>query len=488
MRFNPPPGWPQPPAGWVPPPGWKPDPSWPEPPAGWKLWIDDSQSSTSAADVTREATFETTSGEASGVPASEVSQPALADDPAPPRPPVAPVQATPVQDAPAAEQPYTPDQVPAQTAATGSDNAALLRRIADLEAALAASAGGGQVIELNDQRVLQDVGIYRYHHPLEDADAYKDRLADINARITEMVKADQAVLGADMFTFDGSLAKGRRMVADLSKLMLRAYNAEADNCVRSLRNGNIFTAKKRLEKAMESIQKLGVIMELRVNPDYHQSRVQELELTADYQMKVQEQREREREERAQLREQRKAEQELAAEKERLEKERSHYESVLAQLRAKGDDAAADELAGRLADIEEAIEANDYRIANIRAGYIYVISNIGAMGPGIVKIGMTRRLEPRDRVRELGDASVPFLYDTHALFFSEDAVTLENELHRTFAHKRMNFINERREFFFATPAEVRDVLREKVGGLLEFNEVPEAPEYYQSRSRWPEFTR
>lgn len=385
-------------------------------------------------------------------------------------------------DVPAAAPPTPP---PVAAAATGSSEpSALLRRIAELEAALEASSSGSDLVELHDQRVLQDVGIYRYHHPLEDADAYKDRLSDINTRITRMVKDNQAVLGADMFTFDGSLAKGRRMVADLSKLMLRAYNAEADNCVRSLRNGNISTAKKRLEKSMESIQKLGVIMELRVNPEYHLLRVEELELTADYQMKVQEQKEREREERAQLREQRRAEQELAAEKERLEKERTHYETVLAQLRAKGDDAAAEDLASRLADIEEAIEANDYRIANIRAGYIYVISNIGAMGADIVKIGMTRRLEPRDRVRELGDASVPFLYDTHALFFSEDAVTLENELHKAFADRRVNFVNERREFFFATPAEVRDVLREKVGGLLEFNEEPEAPEYYQSRGRWP----
>jgi hypothetical protein len=102
------------------------------------------------------------------------------------------------------------------------------------------------------------------------------------------VKANQAVLVADLFTFDGSLAKGRRMVSDFAKLMLRAYNAEADNCVRSLRNGNIATAKKRIENAMKSIEKLGIIMEMRVNPEYHQLRLEELELTADYQMKVQE--------------------------------------------------------------------------------------------------------------------------------------------------------------------------------------------------------
>ncbi|TWE16886.1 DUF4041 domain-containing protein [Kitasatospora atroaurantiaca] len=375
--------------------------------------------------------------------------------------------------------PPTPPSCP------GVDPAPLLARIADLEAALATAQSGVDVIELSDQRALQDVGIYRYHHPLESAAAYKDRLRSLDDQIDDVIKSGHAILAADMFTFSGSLARGRKLVGDLSKLMLRAYNAEADNCVRSLRSGNVRTAKKRLESAVAAIEKLGAIMEMRINPDYHALRVAELELTADFQMKVQEERERAREERHLLREQRRAEQELAAEKERLEKERAHYISVLESLRVKGDDAAVTELSRRLADIEKAIEANDYRLANIRAGYVYVISNIGAFGPNIVKIGMTRRLEPMDRVRELGDASVPFRYDVHALFFSEDAVTLESDLHKAFADRRVNFVNQRREFFFATPSEVRALLADRVGGLLEFTEEPVALEYFQSRNRWPQ---
>ena len=176
----------------------------------------------------------------------------------------------------------------------------------------------------------------------------------LDAQVDEVVKAGRAVLAADLFTFDGSLAKGRRMVGDLSKLMLRAYNAEADNCVRSLRSGNVSTATKRLDSAVAAIEKLGTIMEMRINPDYHALRVSELELTADYQMKVQEERERAREQRELLREQRRAEAELAAERERLEKERLHYMTALESLRAKGDVAAVAELSGRLADIEQAI--------------------------------------------------------------------------------------------------------------------------------------
>ncbi len=369
----------------------------------------------------------------------------------------------------------------------------LTTRVRDLERALAQAkteqaqrAFGDEVIELDDQRVLQDLGIYRYHHPLEDAAAYKERLRELEDQMDHILKAGDGVLAADMFTFSGSLAKGRKMVTDLSKLMLRAYNAEADNCVRSLRSGNVTTAVRRLESAVNAIEKLGALMEMRVNSDYHQLRVRELELTADFQMKVQEERERAREERELLREQRRAEQELAAERDRLEKERSHYETALAALQAKGDDVASAELADRLAQIHTAIAANDYRIANIRAGYVYVISNIGAFGRNIVKIGMTRRLEPMDRVRELGDASVPFPYDVHALYFSDDAITLENELHKRFAHRRVNFVNERREFFFATPVEVKAELHDRTGGLLEFTEQPEASQYFQSKGNWPHF--
>lgn len=359
----------------------------------------------------------------------------------------------------------------------------LLAQIATLKSQLAAR-NDGHPIELSDQRVLQDVGIYRYHHPLENASDYTGRLAEVNTRIDEMVKERRAVLASDMFTFDGSLARGRRMVSDLSKLMLRAYNAEADNCVRSLRSGNITTAEKRLTSAMAAIEKLGVIMEMRINPDFHQLRIHELQLVADYQMKRQEEKERAREERELLREQRKVEAELAAERERLDKERAHYQRALEQLRANGDQQAIGELQQRLSDIDKSIEANDYRTANIRAGYVYVISNIGAFGPGIVKIGMTRRLEPMDRVRELGDASVPFRYDVHVIHFSDDAVTLETELHHHFAERRVNFVNQRREFFFATPAEVRDVLVEKTGGMLEYTDTPEAAEYFQSVGQWP----
>ncbi|HZL04115.1 MAG TPA: GIY-YIG nuclease family protein, partial [Coriobacteriia bacterium] len=112
---------------------------------------------------------------------------------------------------------------------------------------------------------------------------------------------------------------------------------------------------------------------------------------------------------------------------------------------------------------------------------YVISNLGSMGERVVKIGMTRRLDPLDRIRELSDASVPFNFDVHALFFSEDAYGIEAMLHRHFADRRVNRINLRREFFYATPAEVLDALREHRIAVVEYRTEAEADEYRASQA-------
>ena len=222
---------------------------------------------------------------------------------------------------------------------------------------------------------------------------------------------------------------------------------------------------------------------MHISDAFHLLRTEEIELTADFLMKKQEEREVAREERERLREERKVAQELAAERERLDKERAHLLTAVEKLRAMG--SSNPELEKKLAEVDGAIARNDYRAANIRAGYVYVISNRGAFGDHIVKIGLTRRLEPSERIDELGGASVPFRFDIHALYFSQDAVTLENELHHHFADRRVNYANMRREFFFATPTEVKVVLAEKVGSLLEFADQAASTEYLQSVRYWPD---
>ncbi len=421
-KFNPPPGWPKPPENWTPPAGWEPDPSWPKMPDGWQLWIEDGSKQRNV----------------------------------------------PVEDV--------------ETLEHQNDIDHLKSKLAELRRQVLSGHGQPELVNLSDEAVLQDVGIYRYHHPLENAAEYKERLTEIEGRIVALVKSSDAIEVSKNFTFENSLARGSKLSSDLAKLMLRAYNSEADNCIRSLRAGNVQTAKKRLEASRKAIAKLGAIMEMNVSERYHALRNEEIELTADWLMKKQEERERQKEERARIREEKRAEKELAEERERLDKEKLHLENAIAALVSQGQ--SDPDLQARLKQLNEAIEHNDHRIANIRSGYVYVISNRGAFGENVVKIGLTRRLDPQVRISELGGASVPFRFDVHALFFSEDAVTLENDLHKHFQDRALNAVNSRKEFFFATPGEVREVLLKKVGSLLEFTEHAEALEFLQSSKLWP----
>lgn len=339
-----------------------------------------------------------------------------------------------------------------------------------------------QLVTTREELILQEVGVYDYHHRLEDAIAYKARLEEVRRQIKEMSKRDGgAVTALTAWTVEGSEAKGRKMVAEFSKLLLRAYNGEADVLVNKLRPYKLDAAVDQLTKSRATISRLGATMRIAITDHFHRLRIEELRLTADFLAKKEEEREAERAEKERLREEAKARREFEEEKARLLKERAHYEIALARLRATG---AAEEVAAaehRLADIDQAIHGVEEREANIRAGYVYVISNIGSFGPGVVKIGMTRRLDPLDRVRELGDASVPFRYDVHALVFSQDAVSLEAHLHSAFADRRLNLVNVRREFFFATPSEVQRALTQTDGSLLEFVEEPEADEWHQSEN-------
>lgn len=331
-----------------------------------------------------------------------------------------------------------------------------------------------------DTDALHEIGVYQYNHPLENAVAYQEARENIRTAIKKFMMSGSAIEASTRFAFDNSLAKGRKMATELGKIMLRAYNAEAENCVRTVKAGNLKAAQKRLTTASTAIARYASMMEMRISAEYHDLRMRELELVADFQMKVQEEREAAREERARLREEQQAERELRAERERLEKEREHYANALAALDLSGLDGNRQELADKLAELDTAIAENDYRIANIRAGYVYVISNVGSFGPDIVKIGMTRRIDPMDRVRELGRTSVPFGFDVHALFFSEDAVGVEAELHRRFANKRVNRVNLRREYFYTTPAAVKSQLAEIArGSLLEFKEQADAEQYHTS---------
>ena len=336
------------------------------------------------------------------------------------------------------------------------------------------------IVGTEDLALLQEAGIYRYRHPLTDAVAYENALETIDTQIKAMTRKDGgSILATTSWTVNGSVVEGRAMVRDFSKLMLRAFNAEADNLVRGLKPYKLDGAIERLQKVASTIEKLGKTMQIRIAPGYLSLRVRELELTADFLNKQAVEKAAERLERERLREERKVQQEIARERARLEKEKAHYANALDALEKKGDAVAADRLRAEIEELDKAIQDVDYRAANIRAGYVYVISNIGSFGEKMVKVGLTRRLDPTERIKELSDASVPFNFDIHALFFSKDAVGIETAVHQQLEHRRVNSVNKRREFFSVTPSEVKELLAALAGDLLQFQEVPEALEYRQS---------
>lgn len=337
-----------------------------------------------------------------------------------------------------------------------------------------------QVLDVRHSINVQEFGLYDFEHPAEASATLSAELIRIRAQIKSAVSEKRAVTATSNFTFNNSAAQGRKFVDSMSKTMLAAYNAEAENAIKAVKAGGLATAQLRLTRVVERVANNGQMIHLAIHPGYHGLRMRELELAARHQAAVQAAKEAEREERARLREEKRVEDELRRAREKLDKERDHYVNALAALKARGDESGAAELQAKLAEIDRSIADVDYRAANVRAGYVYVISNVGAFGDAVVKIGMTRRLEPMDRVRELGDASVPFTFDVHALFFSEDAFGIETMLHRHFAQQRVNRINTRREFFYATPEQVLDVLREHKVALVEYTTEAAAEEFRASR--------
>ena len=334
------------------------------------------------------------------------------------------------------------------------------------------------LIETQEIAMLQEVGVYQYSSILETSEGYSEKIAEIQAKIKERnITNGGAITAAQGWTVNGSTSEGAKMIKEFSKLMLRAYNGEVDDALRTLKPYKVDAAVDRVDKVEISIEKLGKTMSIAIDDAYHALRISEIKLTADYLAMKEDEKEKQKEEKLRLKEEEKAQKEFEKEKEKLNKELSHHQAVLAKADETGNTQAAEEAKAKIAEVQNGISGVEERAANIRTGYVYVISNIGSFGEDVLKIGLTRRLNPEERIQELSDASVPFKFDTHAIIFSADAVSLEKQLHQELDTHRVNKVNGRKEFFRATPASVRELLiRLSTEGLLSYKEEAEAPEW------------
>ena len=346
-----------------------------------------------------------------------------------------------------------------------------------------------ELVETNEEVLMQSFGLYTPRYSFANSTEYKEELADNRKAQKACIKEGRAATGSDGWTVNGDRKEGAKMIKDMQKLLIRAFNAECDDVISHVKFNNIETAEQRIDNAFNAISKLGAVCGVAITKKYLSLKTDELYLAHEYQIEKQKEKERLKELRAEERERVKLEKEIEAARKKLEKEAKHYSNALKQILQQiasatpSDRAALEEkkaeLEAKIDDTNKAREQVDYRAANQRAGYVYIISNVGAFGEGVYKIGMTRRLEPMDRVDELGDASVPFDFDVHALIFSEDAPALEAALHRAFEDRKLNMINTRREFFRVSLDEIKAVVKENFDKTVEFIDVPPAEQYRQS---------
>jgi multidrug efflux pump subunit AcrA (membrane-fusion protein) len=285
-----------------------------------------------------------------------------------------------------------------------------------------------------------------------------------------------------------SKAEGRKLQKQQAKLMLRAFNGETEAAVARVSWNNVTKMEERIRKSFEAVNSLGTVMHVEITKPYLDLALAELRLTHEYEQKKQEVLEEQRRIKEQLREEELALREVARAQEEAEKEESRYEKALAKARAEMAKARGTELAeltARIQELQQSLtEAQKQKeraksMAELtRSGHVYVISNVGSFGERVYKIGMTRRLNPLDRVKELGDASVPFEFDVHALIYTEDAPALERAFHQHFGDQRVNLMNQRKEFFEVSIDQIEEFVMHR-GMAIQVTKLAEAREFRQT---------
>lgn len=270
--------------------------------------------------------------------------------------------------------------------------------------------------------------------------------------------------------------------------MLRAFNGECDVLIAKVKWNNVNQMRERMEKLFHAINKLGEGFNVYLNNEYLDLKQSELILEYEFQAKKQQEKEEMKAAQEEMREEEKARREFEQAQKAAEKEETNYQKALEKARKEFEQSSGEKhnlLQEQIEKLEQQLkEAHEKKeralsmAQQTKRGHVYIISNIGSFGEQVYKIGMTRRLEPEDRVKELGDASVPFQFDIHAMIYSDEAPALENELHKAFTDKKVNMLNYRKEFFKVTLEEIEEKISE-LGIEAEFTKLPEAMEYRET---------
>ena len=335
-----------------------------------------------------------------------------------------------------------------------------------------------------DQTQLQSFGLYETHYDFESSSAFKAKLDQMRVQQKAMVRDKTAAVCKTEWQVEGSKTKGRQMVQRYLRLQLRAFHGECDAAIAKVRYSNVAAMEQRISRSFDALNKLGETQTCAIAPEYLDLKISELRLAHEYQEKREAEKEEQRRIREQMREEERVRREIEKAKSDAEKEEQRYAAALVKARQEfqraGDDKSADlqrkidMLQSQLDVAHETKERAVSRAQLTKSGHVYVISNVGSFGENVYKIGLTRRLDPQDRIRELGDASVPFPFDVHAMIYSEDAPDLEHKLHVEFDRRRVNLVNKRKEFFTVSLPDIEQVAQDH--GSVQFTLAAEAEEY------------
>lgn len=343
---------------------------------------------------------------------------------------------------------------------------------------------------INDDISMQDYGIYEPKYTFASALVYKDMLKAKRDQQKHMIKSKTAVEYNENWTVNGSKVEGKKMLNNNIRQILRSFNNECEVLIDKVTYQNFDSVKKRIIKVHADLNKLNTTQQVSITFQYLDLKIDELYLAYEYARKKEEEKEAMRLQREQEREEKKLAKEIEQKKKIVDKEISHYNNLIQSLKNKVENAVSEEerinLEKEIEETKKNIQEKehekqdlDYREAHSSAGYVYIISNIGAFGEDVLKIGVTRRLEPIERIKELSSASVPFVYDIHALIFSYEAYELETELHNYFEKYRVNKVNNRKEFFKVPITEIESKLQDYGNLTIDFNSQAEAAEYRET---------
>ena len=337
---------------------------------------------------------------------------------------------------------------------------------------------------------LEDIsfGLYKPHYDYKSSEEFKQKLDALREKQKEIIKNEKATILPTGLTLGGSESEGKKMSLQYSKIMLRAFNGECDSAIAKVSWNNMSNMEARIEKAFEAINKLGTKLGISIAQNYYEIKLEELRLEFELEEKVYQEKEEQRKIREQMREEEKVLKEIEKAQKDAEAEEVRYQKALEKAKSeveKAKGAELDKLNEKIKQLEGSLEkAHEQKERAIsqaqltKSGHVYIISNIGSFGEHVYKIGMTRRLEPLDRVKELGDASVPFDFDVHGMIYSDNAPGLENTLHRHLESKRLKLVNSRAEFFQTTIDEIEQIIKE-FNLTVTLTKLAEAREYRET---------